>query len=134
MPKGRKSVLKDKVVAIERTKIITAELTQEHRELLAKATTHGKKLCVTGGLHLTSDDIFISAEMSLREKEKIRLTTEKNRHQRMMTIEAKAKLVLDTKGYNSSTWLVMDLDAVLAWYGIRKLNTMSKANKIQKWT
>ena len=72
------------------------ELTQERRELLAKAITHGKKFSVTGGLHLTSDDIFISAEMSLREKEKIRLTTEKNRRQRMMTIEAKAKLVLDT--------------------------------------
>jgi hypothetical protein len=37
--------------------------TRERQEALVKATTHGKKFFVTGGKHINSHDMFISAEM-----------------------------------------------------------------------
>ena len=48
---------------------MTEEHSQERYNLLAKSNTHGKLFSATGGLHLTSDDIFISAEMATRDKE-----------------------------------------------------------------
>ncbi len=48
---------------------------QKTRQLTVfmNASTAGKKFTVMGGNHLTSDGIFIAAEMSLRIKEKDRL-------------------------------------------------------------
>jgi hypothetical protein len=48
---------------------ITVANTRERQEALAKATTYGKKFYVTGGKHITSDDMFIAAEMGNRKKE-----------------------------------------------------------------
>ena len=66
-----------------------------------------------GSCHITSDDVFICAELGLWEKEKTRLLTKKKKCLRMMEIYEKGKQVLETKGTNSSRWLVADLDAVL---------------------
>ena len=43
--------------------------TCERQEALVRATTHGKMFFVTGGKHINSNDIFISAEMGNRERE-----------------------------------------------------------------
>ena len=48
-------------------------------------------------------------------------------------IEAKGKLVFETKGIDGTGWLVTDIDAVLAWYGVQKLNAMGKVAKMEKW-
>jgi hypothetical protein len=51
-----------------------------------------------GGNHLTSDDIFIAAEKSLREKEKERFKVLKKNCERLSSIEAQRKLVIKNKG------------------------------------
>ncbi len=48
---------------------VTVANTRERQKALAKATTHGKKFYVTGGEHITSDDMFIAAEMGNRKRE-----------------------------------------------------------------
>jgi hypothetical protein len=125
--------LKDTVLRIERTKIITEEMTAARHQALKNATTHGKKFHATGGCHITSDDVFIGAELGLREKEKTRLLTKKKKCLRMMEIYEKGKRVLEAKGNDSSRWLVADLDAVLTWYGVAKLGTLGKVEKLEKW-
>jgi hypothetical protein len=39
---------------------VTVANTREHQEALAAVHTHSKKFFVTGGKHVTSDDMFIS--------------------------------------------------------------------------
>ena len=72
------NALKRTIIEIPTTQQITEEHSQERYEILAKANTHGKLFSATGGTHLTSDDVFIGAELSTREKEQKRLTVEKN--------------------------------------------------------
>ena len=48
---------------------ITELNSQARIEILAKASTHGAKFTATGGFHITSDDMFKSLEISIREKE-----------------------------------------------------------------
>jgi hypothetical protein len=114
-------------------KIVTEEHTVERQEQLMKAATAGKKFSVMGGNHTTSDDVFISIEMTLREKDKQRLTTMKRNYERQSLIEQKAKSVIATKGADAKGWLKTDLDAVLGWYGVKKLSSMGKEEKVQKW-
>ncbi len=47
----------------ETTLSVTVANTCERQEALQKASTCGKKLYVTGGEHITSDNMFIAAEM-----------------------------------------------------------------------
>ena len=101
---------------------------------MAKASTHGKKFSLTGGMHLTSDDILISSELALRQKDKARLTAKKSRWQRQSAVEVKAKLVLDARANGDDTcWKVAELDALLAWYKVPNTNKLDKAKKIEKW-
>ena len=48
---------------------ITKAHSLERLELLAKASTHGSKLFVTGGGHATSDEFFQSVEFTFWEAE-----------------------------------------------------------------
>ena len=96
---------------------ITEEDSKERYEVLVKSNTHRKLFSTLGGYHLsTSDDIFIKTEMSTREKEKKRLTIEKNKRLRKIKVEEKVKKILDTKGCDCTKWTKTDFDAVLAWY------------------
>jgi hypothetical protein len=97
------------------------------------AATAGKKFTVMGGNHLTSDDIFIAAEMSNREKEKHRLLVLKKKCTQAPEIENKGKLVIENKGTDCNNWLGLELDAVLAWYGVQKMSLMGKQQKMDKW-
>ncbi len=108
------SALRDTIIPIEKTKIITKEHTIEWQTQLMKAATAGKKFTVMGGNHLTSDNIFIAAEMSIWEKEKHRLEVLKKKFKQAAAIEEKGKAVIETKGTDCNGWLVHELDAVLA--------------------
>jgi hypothetical protein len=127
------SVLKDTIIPIEKQKIVTEENTIERQMQLMKAMTAGKKFSVMGGNHLTADDIFIATEMTLREKEKQRLEVLKKKCERLSSIEAQAKLVIENKGTDATSWSKTDLDAVLGWYGVKKLSSMGKGEKVEKW-
>ena len=91
------------------------------------------KIYCNGWNHPTSDDIFIAAEMSFREKEKQCLLVSKKKCVRLATIKEKGKLVIETKGTDCNGWLVHELEAVLAWYGVQKMSSMGKQQKIEKW-
>ena len=122
------------ILAIERPKIVTEENSLERRLLLAKATTHGKKFSATGGLHLTSDDVLIGSEYAIREKEKERLTKEKVNRLRQLNVEQKAKEILEKQASNINNNLTVgELNALLAWHKVPKLNNMNKERKLQKW-
>jgi hypothetical protein len=41
----------------------------ERQEALAAAHTHGKKVLVTGGKHVTSDNMFIAVELNWQKAE-----------------------------------------------------------------
>jgi hypothetical protein len=128
------NVLRRELVSIQAADPLTEEHSQERLQLLAKANTHGKLFSATGGMHLTSDDIFISAEMSTREKEMKRLSTEKNRRLKQMKVEEKAQRVLNTKGDAGTGWNVEDVNAVLAWYNHPQRNKLtSKESKLKAW-
>ena len=100
---------------------------------MSKANTHGKLFSATNGTHLTSDDVFIGAEKSTREKEQKRLTAEKNRRLRLLKVEEKGKMVLDTKGLDCTSWNKTELDAVLAWYNPPRRTKMTQEEKKQAW-
>ncbi len=65
--------------------------TQERQEALAATNTHGKKFFVTGGKHITSEDIFKSAEIVSRNAEAVE--REKDRMQ-CLEYHARRKAVL----------------------------------------
>lgn len=125
--------LKRKIIEIPMTEQITEEHSKERYEILAKASTHGKLFSATGGTHLTSDDVFIGAEMSTREKEQKRLSAEKNRRLRQMKVEEKGKMVLETKGTDCACWNKMEMDAVMAWYNPPRRTKMTTEEKMQAW-
>ena len=81
--------------------------------------------------HLTTS---LSAQRWHSDKEKKRLSTEKNRRQKKMAIEEKVKQILDEKrGHESTTFTVAELNTLLGWYNIPKLNNMNKEEKLEKW-
>ena len=100
---------------------------------MAKSNTHGKLFSAMGGYHLTSDDIYIGAKMSTREKEKKRLMIEKNKWLWQMKSEGKAKMLLDTKGLDCMSWNKTDLDAVLAWYNPPKHTQLTTREERSKF-
>ena len=48
---------------------VTVANTRDGQEAIAAATTHGTKFFVTGGEHVTSDDMFKAAEINRRKSE-----------------------------------------------------------------
>ena len=105
---------------------MTEEHSLEHRLLLAKASTHGKKFSATGGLHLTSDDVLIGSEYAAREKEKERLLKDKSRRQRLIAVEEKVQAIIEKKAMSiNNNWTVGELNSVLSWHKVSKLDKMS---------
>jgi len=124
------SCLQATILEYPKTEMVTEET--DIAERLAKfetANTCGKLFSVNVAGHLTSDDMFLSGEKTWREKEKKRLTTEKNKRMRLMNIETKAKKVLEKKGDDEKCFLGSDLDAVLAYYNCPKRNTLANVEE-----
>ena len=71
--------------------------------------------------------------MSTREKEQKRLTAEKNRRLRLLKVEEKGKMVLDTKCVDCTRWNKAELDAVLAWYNPPRRTKLTQEEKMQAW-
>ncbi len=58
---------------------VTVPHTRERQEALAAATTHGKKFFMTGGKHITSDDMFKAAKIMRRNAEVVEREKDKKR-------------------------------------------------------
>ncbi len=74
---------------------VTVANTHERQEALAKATTHGKKFYVTGGVHITSDNMFIAAEMGNRKREIAEMEKDKKVRVDFHTRRDAALIILD---------------------------------------
>jgi hypothetical protein len=59
----------DKIRELLASGPVTVANTRERQEALAAAQTHGKKFFVTGGEHVTSNDMLIAAELNQRKAE-----------------------------------------------------------------
>ena len=124
------SCLQATILEYPKTEMVTEETDIAQRlTKFETANTCGKLFSVNVAGHLTSDDMFLSGEKTRREKEKKRLTTEKNKRVRLMNIETKAKKVLEKKGDDEKCFLGSDLDAVLAYYNCPKRNTLSNVEE-----
>jgi len=119
----RGDILKAKIDKPKAAQPIEARNSQARIEALAKAKTHGQKFYVTGGSHVTADDMFKSLEISVKEKEiaemekvkKTRLDRAKIEQEGLAALE-KAKLLLPV--VNDNRWKVPLLDAILLhWKG-----------------
>ena len=58
-------LFKIKIKEVKFHTLVTVPNSKERTEALSKATGHGQKFMVTGGGHLTSDDIFKSFEVEI---------------------------------------------------------------------
>ena len=101
-----------------------------HQKLLAKASTHGEKLTVTGGSHLTSDDMFKAMEVPVCEKE---IKAMDNKQQRKEH-EGLKDLLLQ-KLLTSTQYTAPQLTALMNWYQIFDIDKEAhlKPDKVEKW-
>ena len=96
----------------EADQLITVPNTIAQQQALANARGHGGRFMVTGGMHSTSDGLFIAMEMSARQKDKDE--TEKNKKLRLQlqAVEEKAIAIMAQGGGQAR--------AVEANLGVRK--------------
>ncbi len=67
----------DKISDREASMAVTVTNTREQQEAIAAANTHGAKFFVTGGEHVTSNDMFKAAEINRRKAESAEREKEK---------------------------------------------------------
>ena len=101
---------------------VTVANTRERQEALAKATTHGKKFYVTGGEHITSDDMFIAAEMGNRKREIAEMEKDKKVRVEFHTRHNAALIILDRLNHESDGNVARltnkELEVLLRWKGV----------------
>jgi hypothetical protein len=59
---------------------VTVPHTRERQEALTATTTHGKKFFVTGGKHITSDNMFKSAKIVRQNAEAVEREKDRKQH------------------------------------------------------
>jgi hypothetical protein len=123
----------DKVRALRAAVPVTVAHTRERQEALIAATTHEKKFFMTGGEHITPDDMFKSAEIVRRNAEAVEVEMDKKRR-----LEYRARLeaalpVLDRLANvleNAVTRLTgKELEVLLRWKGVPVLKMGNVANR-----
>ena len=122
----------DKVRALRAAAPVTVAHNRNRQEALAAATTHGKKFFVTGGEHITSDDMFKSDEIVRRNAEAVEVEKDKKRCLEYRARREAAFPVLDrlTKVLeNAVTRLTgKELEVLLRWKGVPVLKMGNVAN------
>jgi hypothetical protein len=116
----------------EEERPITQPNTVKRQQALADVHTHGGCFHLTEGMHVTSDDFFISHEIG-KNKEvcKDAEKDKKQQHQLQMTEERALAIVAQGKSVDSL--LVTELDALLAWHQADKTKGAKKADKLEQW-
>jgi len=101
---------------------VTVANTHERQEALAKATTYGKKFYVTGGEHITSDDMFIAAEMGNRKREIAEMEKDNKVRVEFHTRRDAALIILDRLNHESDGNVARltnkELEVLLRWKGV----------------
>jgi hypothetical protein len=112
---------------------VTVPHTRERQEALTAATTHGKKFFMTGGKHITSDNMFKSAEIVSQNAEAVE--REKDRKRRL-EYHARREAVLpvldrlENELENVVAWLTgKELEVLLCWKGVPVSKMGNVANR-----
>jgi len=112
---------------------VTVANTRERQEALMKATTHGKKFFVTGGEHINSNDMFISAEMGNGEREIAEMEKGKKVRIEFHARRDAALVVLDRLDHefdgNVERLTNKDLEVLLRWKGVLPSKMGNMANQ-----
>jgi hypothetical protein len=124
---------KDKISERNALQAVTVVNTREHQEAIAAANTHGAKFFVTGSEHMTSNDMFIAAEINRRkaeaaerEKEKKRRVEFHARREAALPIVDRLKHELDNDVGRLTS---KELEVLLRWKGVAASKMGNVANR-----
>ena len=81
-------------------------------------------------MHITSDGVFISMEMSVQNEERGKVVKDRKIRQQLQGTEEKALPLLE-QGKPVNSLSVADLDALFTWHQAPKMKGAKKADKLQ---
>ena len=123
----------DKISERKASMKVTVTNTRERQEAIAAASTHRSKFYVTGGEHVTSDDMFKAAEINRRkakaaerEKEKKSWVEYHARRKAALPIVDRLKHELDN---NVGRLTSKELEVLLWWKGVATSKMGNVANR-----
>jgi hypothetical protein len=123
----------DKISERKASMAVTAANTRERQEAIAAANTHGAKFFVMGGKHVTSNDMFIAAEINRRkaeaperEKEKKSWVDYHARREAALPIVDRLKHELDNDVGRLKS---KELEVLLRWKGVAASKMGNVANR-----
>ncbi len=123
----------DKIGERKASMAVTVANTRERQEAIAAANTHGAKLFVTGGEHVTSNDMFIAAEINRRKAEAAEREKEKKsrleyhaRHEAALPIVDRLEHELDNDVERLTS---KELEVLLWWKGVAMSKMGNVANR-----
>jgi hypothetical protein len=123
-------VMKITLKPVECSKVLTVPHSQERIELLSQAKSHGNIFAATGGVHLTSNDIFKGIVLKQRKVEREKLAKEKTVHMRQEKVETNAKNIQAAKEGDVTKLTGADLTVLLTWYQHANVSKMKKEEKL----
>ena len=121
-----------KQVRTEKKKVTASHLL-ERQHLLSQAKSHGEKFTVTGGSHLTHDDMFVAMEIPVKNKQIAAAEKDKAYRVSMEKIEKEA-LAIQAGPKDPKDYLVQELDVLLKWHQVPMKDVPGKQKKIAKWS
>ena len=84
-----------------------------------------------GGMHVTSDDLFISMKMNVWNEERAKVEKERKKRLQLQATEEKALALLE-QGKPVISLSVADLDLQLTWHQAPKTKCAKKSDKLQQ--
>ena len=85
-------------------------------------------------MHIGDNNIFIAFEMKDHEKARAEAEKQKKRRLQQQTNEKKALEILCNEGANLNSYLVKDLDCLLAWHQVKDLPPKAKKeDNLARW-
>ena len=117
---------------VPKKKAVTKPNTVSQQILFSKASTHGEKFTVTGGGHLTSDDMFKAMAIPIRQKEIDATEKDKEFRVSMEKLEKEARGILCLPKV-TDTYVGRELDILLKWYGTPSLAKLDVPSKKAEW-
>jgi len=103
----------------------------------AESNDPHKKVPVTKGEHVMTDDFFVSAQTNINEFDIKQLTKEKKKRLKVMEVDAEARAVLVKRSFAVQTSAFdslnkTELDCLLHWHGVVPGAKMLKETKVSK--
>ena len=101
--------------------------------MLSQAKSHGNIFAATGGVHLTSNDIFMGIVMKQRKILREKLAKEKTLRQQQERTESNTLAILEAAGGDATKIKGTDLTILLSWHQHPKVAGMKKEEKLSAW-